>query len=220
MQVALVNSGKLRAFRGGVGLENAQLAVFGFEGIKEVSYEKELKGESNYFEDVALLSKQMQNVIVCGCITDTHGHKRKSAVVAEKGRLLGVSDMLNVIDGGVGAGAALRVYDTKIGKMGVVVAEDLYFPETVKALCVCGSDFIVCPFGDMQDGMQNVLLRAYAYCYGVPIIFCAQGYGTVVSANGKLVFSSPLSPVKYSLDCTKEYHLIETRKRGGFRGEL
>ena len=162
MQIALVSSGSLRSFKNGENAGAAELAVFGFDGIGEVSYEKELKGESTYFEDVALLSKQMKNVIVCGCITNTRGHKRKSAVVAENGRLLGVSDMLNVIDGGVGAGAALRVYETKIGKMGVVVAEDLYFPETVKTLALCGCEFIVCPFGQMRDSLQTVLLRALA----------------------------------------------------------
>lgn len=220
MRVGLVNSGRLRSFRDGVGLDGTELAVFGFEGIQEVCYEKELKGESHYFEDVAVLSKKLKNVIVCGCITDTRGYKRKSAVVAEKGKLLGVSDMLNVIDGVAGAGAALRVYDTSLGKMGVAVAEDLYFPETVKALSVCGSDFIVCPFGNMQGGIQTVLLRAYAYCYGVPIIFCAQGYGALVDANGNVAFSSPLSPVQYALDCSREYHLVENRKRGYFRGAL
>lgn len=220
MQVALVNSGRLRSFCDGTELQTAELAVFGFEGIGEVCYEKELKGESTYFEDVAVLSKKLKNVIVCGCITDTRGYKRKSAVVAENGKLLGVSDMLNVIDGVAGAGATLRVYDTKLGKMGVAVAEDLYFPETVKALSVCGSDFIVCPFGSMRDGIQTVLLRAYAYCYGVPIIFCAQGYGTLVDANGRVAFASPLSPAQYAFDCSKEYHLIESRKRGCFRGEI
>lgn len=220
MRVGLVNSGRLRSFRDGAGLDGTELAVFGFEGIQEVCYEMELKGESHYFEDVAVLSKKLKNVIVCGCVTDTRGYKRKSAVVAENGKLLGVSDMLNVIDGVAGAGAALRVYDTKLGKMGVAVAEDLYFPETVKALSVCGSDFIVCPFGSMQDGMQTVLLRAYAYCYGVPIIFCAQGYGALVNANGSIAFASPLSPVQCALDCSREYHLIETRKRGYFRGAL
>ena len=217
MQIALVSNGSLRAFKNGENISAAELAVFGFDGIGEVSYERELKGESTYFEDVALLSKQMQNVIVCGCITNTRGHKRKSAVVAERGRLLGVSDMLNVIDGGVGAGAALRVYETKLGKMGVVVAEDLCFPETVKTLALCGCEFIVCPFGQMRDNLQTVLLRAFAYCYGVPIFFCGVAYGAIAAPNGTLAFASPQSPAYFPFENKREYHLIETRRKGLFQ---
>lgn len=216
MQIALVSCGTLRTFKNGEKPSAAELAVFGFDGIGEVNYEKELKGESAYFEDVALLSKEMRNVIVCGCITNTRGHKRKSAVVAENGRLLGVSDMLNVIDGGVGAGASLRVYETKLGKMGVVVAEDLYFPETVKTLSLCGCEFIVCPFEQMRDSLPAVLLRAFAYCYGVPIIFCGVGYGAIADANGALAFASPFSPAYFSFENKREYHLIETRRKGLF----
>ena len=55
------------------------LFLFGFGGMGEVSYEKELKGETSNFEDAALFSKESKALVVCGCITDTRGHKRKSA---------------------------------------------------------------------------------------------------------------------------------------------
>ena len=97
MRVRFVSKGGMHAFK--ELEEGADVFLFGFNGMGEVSYEKELKGESDFFERVALLSKSTQSVVVCGCITDTRGHKRKSAVVAENGRLLGVSDMLHVLDG-------------------------------------------------------------------------------------------------------------------------
>ncbi len=193
----------------------AQLTLFGFYG-EEVCYAKELKGETSFFESAARLSKRLKSVVVCGCVTDTHGQKRKSVVVAENGRLVGVSDMLHVVDGGYSSGAALRVYETKAGRMGVVVAEDLRFPETIKALAICGSDFLVCPFGRM-DGMQSVLLRANAYCYGLPIYFCAEGYCMIADVNGEIAFASPQSPVAAEYVPKKEYHLIETRRRGLYR---
>ena len=220
MKIALVGEGTLRAYKETEPSESAELVLFGFNGIEKVSYERELKGESTYFEDVALLSKRKKAVVVCGCITDTRGHARKSTVVAENGKLLGVSDMLNVVDGEVGAGAALRVYETKIGRMGVVVAEDLHFPDVVKALALCGSDFIVCPFGQMRDSMQTVLLRAQAYCYGVPIVLCGKGYAAIADAGGTLVFSSPSSPAYFSFENVREYHLVETRRRGIFRAGI
>ena len=90
MRVCLVSHGALSVFKDTYAEEKADITVFGFEGMGEVSYERELKGETRFFEDAALLSKTCKNVVVCGCVTDTRGHKRKSAVVAENGRLCGM----------------------------------------------------------------------------------------------------------------------------------
>lgn len=219
MQIELVSFGTLREFKEkntpcsmGVGL-----LIFGFNGLGEVSYEKELKGESSFFEDVAMLSKAGRNIVICGCITDTRGKKRKSAVVAENGRLLGVSDMLNVIDGEFCCGADLKIYETGVGKIGVVVAEDLYFPEVIKSLSVCGCAYVVCVFGKVASSIPSVLIRSHAYCYGVPVLFCGEGYGMVADSAGNLALATPESPACLELKNNQEYHLIETRQRGFYR---
>ena len=190
--------------------------LFGFNGEIEVSYEKELKGETRFFEEAATFSKRTKSVVICGCVTDSRGHKRKSALVAENGRLIGVSDMLNVIDGGLGSGAALRVYETRAGRVGVAVAEDLLFPEVIKSLALCGSDFIVCPFGRVGS-VHSVLLRASAYCNGLPMLFCGEGYAMLAEPSGQIAFASPISPAFFDCKITKEYHLVETRRRGAVR---
>ena len=219
MRICFVGRGRLRAFSKDYTCDGEELIVFGFTGMGEVSYEKELRGESDFFEEAARLSKKAKAVVVCGCVTDTRGHKRKSAVVAENGKLCGVSDMLNVIDGEVSCGGAVRVYETRLGKMGVVVAEDINFPDVIKALALCGSDFIVCPFGRVVNSLQQVLLRAYAYCYGVPIFFCGDGYSMIAAPSAEIEFASPHSPITADFENVREYHLIETRRRIFFRSE-
>ncbi len=214
MRIGFVSKGAVGAFMKSHAEESADLFIFGFNGTGQVSYEKELQGKTNRFEEVALLSSKRKCVVVSGCVTDTHGHKRKSAVVAENGRLLGVSDVMHVVDGGggTGGGATLRVYETRVGRMGVVVGDDLRFPEVVRALTVCGADFIVCPF-ERAGERETVLLRAYAYCYGTPILFCSDGYAAVADATGTLSFSSSASPVFREFAFTREYHLVETRQK-------
>ena len=118
MKIRFVSRGRLREFRENYEGVDEELLLFGFDGMGEVSYEKELKNESDEFEQIALLTKTSKGVAVCGCTTDTRGLKRKSAVVAENGKLIGVSDTLHAVDGEVSAGAALRVYETKLGKTG------------------------------------------------------------------------------------------------------
>lgn len=189
-----------------------ELTIIAFTG-KEVCYERELKGETQVFEDVAMLSKRDKRLVIYGVITNTHGHRRKSAIVAENGRILGVSDMLHAMDGETHSGAYLRVYDTKIGRVGVAVAEDIYDFDTVKTLSVCGCDFIVCPFESVQDSTCAVLLRAYAFTSGVPILFCGRGYAMIADVDATLAFASPISPVCVDFTVKKEFHLLETRRK-------
>lgn len=220
MKICFVGRGRLREFKESYQSDGEELILFGFEGMGEVSYEKELKGESGFFEEAALLSKSAKSTVVCGCVTDTRGYKRKSAVVADNGKLVGVSDMTRVVDGEVSAGASLRIYETKLGRMGVAVAEDILFPEVIKSLALCGSDFIVCPFGRVTDTLTQTLLRAYAYCYGVPIFFCGMGYSMIADMGGSIAFASPQSPITTEFENAKEYHLIETRRRGFYSSKL
>jgi predicted amidohydrolase len=124
--------------------------------------------------------------------------------------------MTRVLDGGVSSGVGLRVYDTKLGKMGVAVAEDIFFPEVISALAACGSDFIVCPFGVLHNTMPQVLLRAYAYLYGIPIFLCGIGSSMAVEAGGMVSLATPQSPVSFLVENRKEFHVLEMRKRGVF----
>lgn len=217
MRIVFVSRGRIAAQKKELLSQEAELIVGGFRCLGEVSYERELRGETRYFEEVAALSQETGATVICGCVTDTKGFQRKSAVVAENGKILGVSDMLNVVDGEMNSGAALKVYDTKAGKIGVMVSEDLYFPDVAKSLALCGSDVIVCPYGAVENGVESVLIRALAFCYGVPICLCGVGYSAIGGADGGLAFASPLSPVTAELEKVKEYHLVETRQRGFYR---
>lgn len=194
--------------------EKIDVYLCGFSGGEAISYEKELKGETNFFEETAVLSKKQKTLVLRGCITDTRGYRRKSVIVAENGRLKGVSDMLNVLDGEMSSGAALRLYETQIGRVGIIVSEDLAHPELIKSLSLCGADCIVCLFQGGASSVQRSLLCANAYCYGVPILFCANGYSMVASVTGEIAFATPQNKANYDLKINKEYHVIETRSRG------
>lgn len=188
-----------------------KIIVFGFQGLGEVSYEKEINGETNHFGEVAKLSKQGDCLVVCGCITDTLGHKRKSMIVAEKGRILGVSDMMNSFDERIGCGSELKVYTTGVGKIGLIVAEDLYFPDVATTLSVCGAEYLVCSF-PKPEGIESSLCRSLAFCNGAPVILCGVGYSCVADSTGCLAFSSR-EPSYASVERTPEYHLVGYRRR-------
>ena len=218
MRVCFVTGGSLAGFAESGQSAQADLVICGFQAIGQVSYERELKGETNLFEDVALLSKDGQNVVLGGCFTDARGMRRKSVVAAEKGRILGVSDMLNRIDGSAyRAGAGVKIFDTSAGKLGVIVAEDLYFPRVSETLSVCGADAAVCIFEQFSESLEPVLARAQAFMCGLPVLLCGYGYALIADIGGKVRFASPKSPCVYDLEREQEYHLVETRRRGFYR---
>ncbi|MBO5714042.1 MAG: hypothetical protein J6R83_01295, partial [Clostridia bacterium] len=141
-------------------LNGLQLIVFGFNGLGLVSYKKELAGDTEYFSDLAKFSKQTSSVVICGCDTDTYGVFRHSAVIADKGKILGVSDMAHALDDSeFVSGGAFRVYETSIGKIGVIVGEDLFISDTGKFMALCDAVIIVWVMKKIEECMPEIMLR-------------------------------------------------------------
>ncbi|MBQ9081251.1 MAG: hypothetical protein IJY26_01270 [Clostridia bacterium] len=218
MRIGFLTDGKLFDFEKSSRISRADLYCLAFGSIGEVNYEKEVRGESNELEEVALFSRNFDCTVIAGCYTDTKGIKRKSAVLAERGKILGISDMTTGFDGEkYKCGSGIRVYETSVGKIGVLVGQDIYFPELVKSLAQCGSEQIICMYECIADSLEQILLRANAFCYGVPMCMCAHGYAQIADVSGKLAFATPLSPAYFSSQPVHEYHLIETRLRGFYK---
>jgi hypothetical protein len=192
--------------------------VFGFNGLGLVSYKKELNGETEYFHDVAKLSKQTSGVVISGCDTDTYGVFKHSIVVADKGKLLGVTDMAHSIDESeFVAGGSLRVYDTSAGKIGLLVSEDLFFPETSRVLALCDADIIICVFKKLESAMEQVMLRALSFANGVAMALIAKSYACVADIRGNIKVASSAEIIKTQLKIEKDYRLISSRRRGLYR---
>lgn len=196
----------------------SEIIVFGFNGLGLVSYKKELAGETEYFHDVASLSKQTDGVVICACDTDTYGVFRHSAVIADKGKLLGVTDMAHSLDDSEFVpGGNLRVYDTSAGKIGVIIAEDLYFPETARVLTLCDADLIVCLFKTMENFMPQIMLRALSFANGVSMSLVAKNYACITDIKGEVKFAGSKNLMKTEIKIERDYRLISSRRRGLYR---
>lgn len=218
MRICFVNSGSLEEFVRNNHDIVADVYCFNFVSVGEICYEKELKGESDKFEQIALLSKKLNAVVVCGCYTDTRGIKRKSVAVAERGKLSGVADANYCLDDKkYKCGAGLKIHQTSAGKIGIIVGEDLLFPEVTKSLSLCGSDVILCVYEKISENIEQVVMRAQAFTYGVNICMCAYAYSQGADIGGSLSFATRCNPFVYELQTGKEYHVIENRQRGFYR---
>lgn len=192
--------------------------IFGFNGLGLVSYKKELAGETEYFQDLASLSKQMDGVVICGCDTDTYGVFRHSAVIADKGKILGVSDMVHTIDESeFVSGANFRVYDTSKGKIGIIIGEDLFFPEVARVLSLCDADFIVCILKKIDGAMPQIMLRALSFSNGISMALCSKNYACVSDIKGNITVAGSADLIKAKVSVEKDYKLISLRRRGLYR---
>lgn len=103
------------------------------------------------------------------------------------------------------------------GKIGIIVGEDLLFPEVTKSLSLCGSDVILCVYEKISENIEQVVMRAQAFTYGVNICMCAYAYSQGADIGGSLSFATRCNPFVYELQTGKEYHVIENRQRGFYR---
>ena len=195
-------------------LPECDVALFGFNGLGEVDYESELKGYTDKFEDATRLSKTYKCGVLCGCRTKSRGVIRKSVSVADRGKLLGISDMNNVIDKEeFKSGAGLGVYNVGGYKIGVCIENDLLFPDGIKAQAMCGCNVIAVVMEELKSPMPPVLIRAYSYLYGVPIIMCAGNMAYFSEITGD-VASSSLDFSLFDVNMQNSYHVVTSRTKG------
>ncbi len=197
-------------------LPRCDIAVFGFKGLGEVDYESELRGVTDKFEDCARLSKTAGCGVVCACKTKSRGILRKSVAVADRGKLLGISDMTHVIDcEDWKSGAGLGFYSVGGYKIGLIVENDLLFPECFNSLSLCGCNLIITVAEELKDNVPPLLIRAYSYLYGVPVVMCAGNMAYFSEVSGAIAGSAQQFSM-FEITPQNRYHLITSRTRGLF----
>lgn len=211
MVFCVVNGGTVA---GTDALPDCDVAVFGFGSLGEVDYESELKGETEKFDKVARLSKDADCGVVCGCKTVSRGLMRKSAAVSDRGKLLGISDMLHVLDcEEYKSGSSLGFYRVGGCKVGLCIENDLLFPETFKSLSMCGCNVIVALLEEIRDNVPPLLIRAYSYLYGIPIVLTAGKTAYFADISGAIATSTQ-NITLFEVNPQNRYHLVTTRVKG------
>ncbi len=216
MKICYVSSSRINS---AVRLPQCDIAIYPFGALGEVDYESELSGKSGKFEEMARLSGVNKCAAVCGCMTLSRGLKRKSVAVAENGRLLGISDMLNVLDGEeYKSGAGLGVYKLKGYNVGVCVESDLYFPDVFRAFSMCACNIVIVHCESVTDNIPPLLIRSYAYLYGSPVALCTEKCAYLADIDGAIASSNrPLT--SFEITPKNRYRVVTSRRKGLFCDE-
>jgi len=214
MKICFVSRGRVESFSPSES-NNSEVIVFGFGGIKELNYKKELRGESEELVKIGRLSKECNATIICGTETENYGIKRLSVVVADRGKIIGIADMNSKnIASGYSCGGGYKIVNTIGGKIGILVAEDLYCVEAVKSMSLCETDLIINIYPSFLDSNPSVIARAYSLLFGVPIGICSNNFSLATSIKGEVIFSSPQDVISHDIPIKKVYREITSKQRG------
>lgn len=220
MNITFVTKGKISDFilNDLTKMRNPDVLVFSNKIVDRLDLVQEMDGKTNVFYELCKLSETLNCVLIIGCDTEILGILHKSAIVIDCGTLMGVSDMAHILDDSkYNSGGCFRVYDTSKGKIGIIVGEDILFPEVPRILALCDSEVIISLFGKIYNTIPQVMMRAASYSNGVNICMAAEGYVQISDIRGEIVCALDAKILEYSLEIIKDFHLIQARRRGFYR---
>ena len=196
--------------------DSYDVIVFGFEGLNKIRYKNELNGTESVLQNFASISKTSKKIIVSGAITDNYGVVRKSAVIVDNGKLLGISDMnLNVNSSGYSQGGGYRVYQTSKGRIGLIICDDIIDYDAVKSMSLCDADFIIVIESE-EKPQYELLIRAYSYLFGVPIMLISNSNTIACDLTGEICGGSREKISEIILPTKKTYRVVQNKRRGVF----
>jgi predicted amidohydrolase len=91
-------------------------------------------------------------------------------------------------------GDALPVFDTRYGKVGILICFDRQLPETARTLADKGARLILIASNGMWERMNDAMLRARAYDNGVYVVFAHPRDGLVIDPGGRVIAANMTVP--------------------------
>ena len=91
-------------------------------------------------------------------------------------------------------GDALPVFDTRYGKVGIMICFDRQLPEIARTLAAAGAELILVPSNGMWGRMNDAMLRTRCYENGVFLVFAHPRDGLVIDPGGRVIAANMSIP--------------------------
>jgi predicted amidohydrolase len=91
-------------------------------------------------------------------------------------------------------GDELPVFETRYGKVGILICFDRQLPETARSLAAQGAELILIPSNGMWGRMNDALLRTRAYENGLFLVFAHPRDGLVIDPGGRVLAANMSVP--------------------------
>lgn len=171
-------------------IDKESLVIMAHGILDRVNLVSELEGKTITLKKLALWSKAKGVTIIAGIDASINNDTYCSAVVIDNGSILGISDMTHVLSGMYNAGNSLRLYDTTQGLIGIVIGDDIFYPECVRALCISGAKMIVYVANKRSTRKAMISASAASMLNGVYCIAQTTDKVTVFDCYGKMIIRS------------------------------
>jgi predicted amidohydrolase len=219
MTIAVINSIAVKDFALSQlqQVSEVDLIIFAFGVTGDVDLAQELSGESKTYAELILLSITKNCLVIAGMDTNFLGVKHKSAVIIEEGHILDICDMVHIFDKKYEKGKGFKIYDTQKGKIGLIVHNDILFPESSRLLAICGCDILITltDYGLQKDSM--VMARSASISNGVFNVCAEPAVSYLCDQNGAVKFYSKKNFFEMSFDIKKDKSMLKSRQKDKYK---
>lgn len=143
-----------------------------------------------YYERIAGIARKY-SVYLAAAIAEKEGglFYNACALIGPDGKLIGKyrkshtlnDEQLNTL------GDEFPVFETEIGRIGIMICYDRQLPETARLLTLHGADIILNPAAGVYGEMNTMMMRVRAYENGVPIVFSHYAECLIIDRHGTLI---------------------------------
>lgn len=195
-------------------VEDNSVVIAGYGVTGAVDLVKELGGTSNILKTISCISRMKNLVFICGNDAYIYDRKYKSVTLIDCGRIMGISDATHYkgLDREYSLGASYRIYETSLGKIGIIVGGDMAYPEVARALTERGAEYIV-NIADFPSCPEYELsLKANAYFNGIMIFAFSEDKRYMIARDGRVTLKSADSYIEGEYIISRDRRLINSRR--------
>jgi len=163
-------------------------------------------------EQMQQLSRELNVIIIPNIyLKENDKYYDASIVIDSDGKILGISKMVHIAqakcfyeqDYYTESDSGFKVYDTKKGKIGIVICFDRHYPESIRKCAIEGADIVVIPTANTKAEPMELFeweVRVAAYQNNIFIAMCNRcgkedemdfaGESIICDPNGNLVYKA------------------------------
>lgn len=219
MKIAIINSITVQDFALSQlqQVSDIDIIIFAFGVTGDVDLAQELSGETKTFAELVLLSITKNCIVIAGMNTSFFGIKHKSTIIIENGQILDINDMVHIFNQDYEKGKGFKIYDTQLGKIGLIIHNDILFPETSRLLAVCDCDILITLIDQGLPKDCMVMARSASLSNGIYNVCSEPGSSYLCDQNGAIKYYSKKNFMQINFKFQKDKSMLKSRQKDKYK---
>lgn len=147
--------------------------------LPELDLYDELAGKSNYIKTLCVKSKEFNCLFLVGATLNMKNKTFWGTIIVDNGKFLGISDTTHPLNNKFDKSSAIKVFESSVGRVGVISGDDIFFPEIPRLLKLWEADVFFFSLPSSINKNSRILAKSHAICNGVTaVLFGKNGLKT------------------------------------------